>query len=223
MTCYQKIFDKIKKCLELSKSSNENEAAVALSQARKLMDLHQVTMDDIDLSVVKRERQSSVAKERPPVWETTLALDIAAIFGCCSTFGYGKYSFIGLHGAPGIAAYAFAVLLRQVLKKRYEYIRTLDKRMKRTTKTRKADAYCFGWVLTATKKVKEKELTLEEQILIEKYINTCMQVSGEMKPTNRIDLDKDINSIIDGQTDGAKVNYFHGVGTSHNNPLKIGE
>ncbi|MCZ4065923.1 DUF2786 domain-containing protein [Oxalobacter aliiformigenes] len=217
----QKILDKIKKCLELSKSNNENEAAVALAQARKLMDLHQVSMDDIDLAAVKRERQSSTAQERPPVWETTLALDIAAIFGCRSTFGDGKYSFIGLHGAPGIAAYAFSVLLRQVLKKRQEYIRTLDKRLKRTTKTRKADAYCFGWIYKATEKVREKELTSEEQALIEKYIDTCMQVSGDLKPTNRVDLDKDINSIIAGQTDGAKVNYFQGVG-SHENALKIG-
>lgn len=29
-------------------------------------------------------------------------------------------------------------------------------------------------------------------------------------------------SIIAGQTDGAKVNYFRGVGTGQDNPLKIG-
>ena len=222
MSELEKIFDKIKKCLELSKSSNENEAAVALAQARKLMDLHQITMDDIDLAAVKRKRESSTAQERPPIWETNLAYNIATIFGCCSTFGNGRYSFVGLHGAPSVAAYAFSVLLRQILKKRHEYIRTLDKRLKRTTKTRKADAYCIGWVLTATKKVKEKELTQEEEALIEKYIDTYMNVSGKMKPTCRINLDKDFNSLISGQDDGEKVNYFSGVGTSHNNPLKIG-
>ena len=218
----QKILDKIKKCLELSKSSNENEAAVALAQARKLMDLHHVSMDDINLAAIKTERQSSTAKKRPPVWETTLALDIAAIFGCRCLFGDGKYIFVGLHGAPSIATYALSVLLRQVIKKRREYIRTLNKRLKQTTKTRKADAYCFGWICKATEKVKEKELTPEEKTLIDKYVDTHLHVTGNKHPTNRLDLNKDINSIIAGQTDGAKVNYFRGVGTGQDNPLKIG-
>ena len=86
----------------------------------------------------------------------------------------------------------------------------------------KADAYCFGWICKATEKVKEKELTPEEKTLIDKYVDTHLHVTGNKHPTNRLDLNKDINSIIAGQTDGAKVNYFRGVGTGQDNPLKIG-
>lgn len=42
-----KILDKIKKCLALSKSPNEHEAAAALRQAQKLMERHGITERDI--------------------------------------------------------------------------------------------------------------------------------------------------------------------------------
>ena len=45
----QKIIDKIKKCLALSKSSNANEAATALRQAQKMMDAHGLSDLDIEL------------------------------------------------------------------------------------------------------------------------------------------------------------------------------
>jgi hypothetical protein len=44
----QTVFDKIKKCLALGASSNPHEAAAALRQAQKLMDMHGVTQADID-------------------------------------------------------------------------------------------------------------------------------------------------------------------------------
>jgi hypothetical protein len=43
-----KVLEKIKKCLALSKSPNEHEAAAALRQAQKLMAMHNLSEDDLE-------------------------------------------------------------------------------------------------------------------------------------------------------------------------------
>lgn len=45
----ERILDKIRKCLALSKSANEYEAATALRQAQKLMAMHDLSHEDVDL------------------------------------------------------------------------------------------------------------------------------------------------------------------------------
>ena len=51
----EKILDKIKKCLALSKSANEHEAAQALKQAQALMEKYEVNAVDIALSEVSEQ------------------------------------------------------------------------------------------------------------------------------------------------------------------------
>lgn len=48
----EKALARIKKCLALSKSPNEHEAAAALRQAQKLMQAHGITEEDVDGSTV---------------------------------------------------------------------------------------------------------------------------------------------------------------------------
>lgn len=50
-----KVIDKIKKCMALGNSSNANEAAAALRQAQKMMNMHGLTEDDIEGSNYKNE------------------------------------------------------------------------------------------------------------------------------------------------------------------------
>lgn len=50
-----KIIDKIKKCMALGSSSNANEAAAALRQAQKMMNMHGLTEDDIEGSNFKND------------------------------------------------------------------------------------------------------------------------------------------------------------------------
>ena len=54
---HDKILDKIKKCLALSSSSNEHEAAIALRQAQKLMELHGIS--DIDVKAAQAQEKLS--------------------------------------------------------------------------------------------------------------------------------------------------------------------
>lgn len=50
-----KIIDKIKKCMALGNSSNANEAAAALRQAQKMMNMHGLSEDDIEGSNYKND------------------------------------------------------------------------------------------------------------------------------------------------------------------------
>jgi len=51
----EKILDKLKKLLALSKSDNPHEAALALQRARKLMDTFGITAEDIVLNDIGEE------------------------------------------------------------------------------------------------------------------------------------------------------------------------
>jgi hypothetical protein len=149
----EKIINKIKKCLALSRSANEHEAEAALRQARKLMDAYGVTDLDIEAAEAQEQRSRAGAKKKPANWEAALANRIAAAFGCRLIFSGGwarpgEWVFVGCGSAPEIAQYAFDVLLRQVKRAREEHIKTKLKRCKAATKTRRADLFCEGWVLS---------------------------------------------------------------------------
>lgn len=126
----QTIIDKIKKCLALSASSNEHEAAIALSQARKLMETHGITGLDVDAAAADECRAKSGATTRPANWEAALAAKVGDAFGCKVIFSSGwwnksgEWCFIGCGTAPEIAQYAFTVLLRQGKRAREEHIKT---------------------------------------------------------------------------------------------------
>ena len=78
----QRIIDKITRCLALSKSSNENEAATALRQAHAMMAKYDITMGDIELSDIKQKHSESRLARRPPIHLAALGNMIARIFGC---------------------------------------------------------------------------------------------------------------------------------------------
>lgn len=143
---------KIKKCLALAKSANENEAAIALRQAQSLMREYQIDPDLLDIVEAKCE---SKATKTPSTWETYLVKTISAAMQCKPLFSQGysgfgiksQWIFIGVDPAPEVAAYAFEVLYRQVNKARKNFIEITLKRVTvKKNKTRRADLFCEGWV-----------------------------------------------------------------------------
>ena len=69
----QAILEKIKKCLALSKSANEHEAAQAMKQAQALMKKYEVDAVDVALSEVSekellRSEERRVGKECRSRW-----------------------------------------------------------------------------------------------------------------------------------------------------------
>jgi hypothetical protein len=151
--------EKIKKCLALSSSSNEHEAAAALRQARKLMEQHQLTDHDIDAARADECKAKSGVTSQPPAWESNLAAYVGEAFGCRVIFCEGwcarraDWSFVGCGLSAEVAQYAFTVLLRQVKRARTEYIKAFLKRCKVATKTRRADIFCTGWVRAVAGKI----------------------------------------------------------------------
>lgn len=76
----QKALDKIKKCLALSRSANEYEAAQALKHAQALMAQYGVNESDVALADVSEcERK---APKTAPKWHWALVHLCGQAFGC---------------------------------------------------------------------------------------------------------------------------------------------
>jgi hypothetical protein len=142
--------DKIKKCLQLAKSANEHEAAAALRQAQKLMALHRVNEVDVLAASVDECDAGAGALRIPARWETMLANTVSDAFGCtvifARAFESAYWKFIGVGSGAEIAQYAFLVLVRQLRKGRAAFIKSKCKRLKPSSKTRRADLFCDAWV-----------------------------------------------------------------------------
>ncbi len=78
----EKILDKIKKCLALSKSANEHEAAQALKQAQALMEKYEVNAVDIALSEVSEQGADQRMAVKLAEWQWAVANMISEVFGC---------------------------------------------------------------------------------------------------------------------------------------------
>lgn len=124
----QTIIDKISKCLALSKSANEHEAAIALRQAQALMQKYKISEKQILISDIK-ERIIQTKTQRTKDIERRLKVMIANVFECGSYSGwytlegtrYQQHVFYGVEPNASIAAYAYSVLLPILIKNNEPY------------------------------------------------------------------------------------------------------
>lgn len=161
----EKILDKIKKCLALSQSPEPAEAAAALRQAQKLMELHGISAAEMaQAEVGEAELKSAVSVSRIKDWELKLLNLVAKAFGCRLLWTrssswrsgadiYGKYTIIGLKHQVELAQYTAQVMQRKLIKARAEFVNKLPGYMNRGTKTVEADGFCHGWVQSVGKTV----------------------------------------------------------------------
>lgn len=147
-----RILDKIKKCLEMAKSktSNPNEAEIALRQARKLMDLYSLEMGDVMASMAGEVSVLAGSDGSPPAWRVRLAQVCADAFGTrliitTSWLSAARFIYVGCAAAPELSGYAYQVLERQLQKTRRDY-RATQKRCKRSTKVARGDAFANAWI-----------------------------------------------------------------------------
>lgn len=137
---------RIKKCLALSRSANEHEAAAALAKARELMDANGI--DDATLALADVEEATARASRnlKPPRWESILSAAVCRVLQVAQFIDdRGDRTFVGRGPRAQIASYAFAVLYRQLKAARTAYIATALKRCKPGRKRARADAFCEGW------------------------------------------------------------------------------
>lgn len=170
----EKIIEKIKKCLALAKSSNSNEAAIALRQAQTLMRTHGLTENCVELSDVKSVNAKAGWGNNPPKYLAMLVHLIKYAFGVDAVF-HVKHSktecveYIGIGCNAELAAYAHDVLLRLLRRDRADYMKTLS-RYKRDNKSRKADLFGEQWVVSARNNVLGFAQTEEQKTLIDRYL-----------------------------------------------------
>lgn len=218
---------KIKKCLALSRSANEAEAATALRQAQALMAQFSLRPDDVSLLDVgeAKARASSTATN---AWELRLVRMVAEAFGCEHfaeiTGDYNSagnwirkrhWVFVGINAAHTVAAYACEVLVRQCARQRLAHIAKQPRNCKPATKTVRGDLFATGWAEGVAQKVKAFAQPAGDQQLLLTYIERTygeMQrsaVRNTLKGRNNV---KDVGHIAAGFQAGQDAQLQRGIG-----------
>jgi len=230
-----KVLQKIKKCLRLAQSSNANEAAAAMRQAQKLMDMHGVTSDDVQISDVDSHTAATGAGKTPPAYLAMLANMVASAFGAETIYRagadfvryrwVGQFEFYGVNGAGEVSGYAFEVLARQLRKHRTDYLATLNKRLKRATKVRRGDLYAEAWINAVARQITPHTRTEADDAVLETYKqNRFKNGLTSLKPRDNTKgmRNHDQGAVSAGYRDGKKVRFHQGVNGSKQAALESG-
>ncbi|PAT39188.1 hypothetical protein CK623_11560 [Vandammella animalimorsus] len=173
---------KIKKCMALGRSAEPHEAAAALRQAQKLMEMFNLSERALEMADVHEEAVNAKSGSHA-LWEGFLANCIAEAFGCERYINRSRkwtaafeikttwqYVFVGLDTAPALAGYAFEVLSRQCYRARAAHIKLQPKRCKPATKTARGDEFAIGWVNAAVSVVKRHAQPQCNEQLLQEYM-----------------------------------------------------
>ncbi|MFV5413888.1 DUF2786 domain-containing protein [Acinetobacter baumannii] len=224
----KEVIEKIKKCLALSKSANQHEAATALRQAQVLMEKYNIDADDAELLGIMSTPIEGGGSKLPPVFESMLAQAIAKLMDCKVFLSYtvkrtpttekvvSLWKFVGFDPAPEIASYAFDVLYRQLKKARTTFINTELKRVKvRTNKVKRADMFCEGWVIEASEQARKIKPNSEKIKQIEAHLEKTMKLT-KFDPKNRNEKtnrssSRSLNDYWSGRQAGKDAQISHGM------------
>lgn len=209
-----KVMEKIKKCLALSKSANEHEAAQALKQAQALMDKYQVTDSDVELSKISSEASERRVAQRLADWQWDVAGLVAEVFGCAKYKQGNRMCFYEFGSRPQIAAYAFDVVWRQISAARRDYLRSEWLQRDKAKREYLANRFCEGWLYGARKVVQEFALAEDEQNRMEEYAAKVLEIKYVKPKTVRagLSLRRDGDLAADkGAESGKKLQLHHAV------------
>lgn len=200
-----KILRKIKKCLALSGSDNQNEAATALRQARALMNEHGVTSHQVTMADVGEASAQSrtMARDKPSRWEVVLAAMVGRAFGCqmmigrsvyaSSRKGYandGKFIFVGSKNNVDVAAYTAEVLSKKCKMMRQKWLKETHGGVGRgvlgskSKLTRMGDMFAEGWVASVDRLIFDFANPPEMEAAIARHIEA--QSSGAEAPVRGV-------------------------------------
>ncbi|HFO0269386.1 TPA: DUF2786 domain-containing protein [Enterobacter asburiae] len=183
MTDKEKVLEKLKKLLALSKSDNPHEASLALQRVQKLMQAYGITRDDIALSDIDESISNywAAGSVNPPRYMLGLLGIIQAAFGVESIIHSGHKPSAGFYGNKDrveLASYTWDVLARQLITARKKHIGQQNKRIKSTTKTSRGDKFAEGWVLAVRSEVQLFAMTREERELARLWLEQKYPDSG---------------------------------------------
>ncbi len=214
-----RILEKIKKLLAMVERGNPHESANAMKKIQALMAEHQLSSEDVALSGIDTaSAKAANNSQKQPGWSHCLLTIIAEAFGVEAIFQWTGFPrrqmqvvFIGPAERAEIAGYVYSVLARQLLTSRREFLATLNKRMKSTTKTARADLFCEGWCQGVYGKVvalvpSEHENELVAQYKAKHFPHLVKGKVRESKATRR-----DEGARYDGYVSGKQVELNAGV------------
>lgn len=217
---------KIKKLLNLARrSSNSHEAATALNQAQALMHKHKLSQNDIDLMDItsKASKGAPSHAQSIPRYMTFLGQLICRAMGVNCYYSFRRnymngqkqntVIFYGPDERPEIAAYAFDVLSRQMVKARRTFISSLRKNIKPSTKTARADQFCEGWAEGAYQAIEPFIVTETEETLMANFLAKMKkeQELSDLKPREAKKCRGDQDAAEAGFNEGLKARLNHGV------------
>lgn len=219
-----RILNKIKRCLALSKSANENEAAIALRQAHALMEKHQLDLDDVEASEINIV-EVATRFSRHPNWVLLLNTVIAEAFECSAYHAHKRITFVGSGPRAELCAYAFETLMRVLESSKKEFLKSMVNKLggvsiPRGAKTKMGKGYAEGWIAGVYKGVSEFAGKTDEE---ERQRREDSHTSALSKKTERpigaarkkkSALNDDIGMLAasQGVNDGGKVSLYSAVG-----------
>ena len=217
--------EKIRKCLALAKSNNPHEAAAALRQAQKLMAAYEVDENDVELAAVRATKARAGRDVNiPPRWHVMLLELVDQAFGVRCIWSPGRrwsgrafviqadVEIVGIGARAEVASYAYVVLRRRVQRDRADFLASLDRRLKRSTKTRRADIFAESWVDGVQAMVTAFAVPEAEQALVERWMAGRGLVKFNARNPGGRPSRADLEAALDGRAAGRSVQLRHGMG-----------
>ena len=229
---------KIKHCLALAQSANENEAATALRQAQALMREYRLTEMDVKLSDVGEIESALFRAKRRPAWDQQLSIAVADAFSCttlrrrtwCSAKGQiiECATFVGVSPAQSIALYAYEALHTKLTQARKEYcsaVRSGFHRSRYSAETA-GDHFALAWVWEVQSKLKAlvpqgdddpigqsatSHDLVASQARDKALISEYLATQDVKKSRKSKGVELDMNAQIAGMLAGSKVELHAGI------------
>lgn len=230
---------KIKHCLALSQSSNENEAATAMRQAQALMREYHLSETDVKVSDVGEAKSSMSRAARRPLWDQQLSAVVAKVFNVkalrythwCETKKnrVERAKFVGVSPAQHIALYAYETLLAKLTQARNAYVSGVraGKFRSNYSAPTAGDHFAIAWVFAVGSKLQQlvprcEETTTPEyqsagQGLVaveaqhQALIESYLADKQIGKARKAREAELDLNAQIAGMLAGTKVDLHAGL------------
>ena len=239
---------KIKHCLALAQSANENEAATALRQAQALMREYRLTEMDVKLSDVGEVESALFRTKRRPAWDQQLSIAVAEAFSCTTlrrrTWSSAKgqviecATFVGVSPAQNIALYAYEALHTKLTQARKAYCSAVRSGVHRSQYSAETagDHFALAWVWEVQSKLKALVPQADDDPLgslttgrdlfaIQAQDNALIseylstQEIGESRKSRAFELD--LNAQIAGMLAGRKVELHAGIASGGEDTLAL--
>lgn len=189
----KRAMDRIQKCLKLSKSANEHEAAAALRQAQKLMDTHGLSEADLRAAGYGKARvdTSIQASKNAPTHLQYLVSLIRKAFGVKPVFirtlrqtdyGFSVDYFGPEHRLP-MAVYAHTVLMKAV-ENAWKQVQIEKPEWKGIRGGRAS--FMAGWLSGVSEKIEAIAFSPEEETGINLILEAAYPTLGKSKVTQKL-------------------------------------